>query len=136
MKVVKMIMVTMIVACVGNAFSQELIPNSKPKSQFDVNYTTSQQEASFDGGLEAMVSYISTKIVMPEKKEGRVANALVRVVIDAEGNVSEVEVMTSINQEVVKALVDVIKGMPKWTPAKVNGEAVLSEQIISYEIKY
>lgn len=136
MKVVKMMMAMVLVALMGNVVAQELIPNNKPKSQFDVNYTTSQQEATFNGGVDAMVNYITENIVMPEKREGRTANVLVKVVIDTDGSISDVVMMGSINADVDKAITDVLKGMPKWTPAKVNGEAVQSEQIISYELKY
>lgn len=136
MKVVKMMMAMVLVALMGNVVAQELIPNNKPKSQFDVNYTTSQQEATFNGGVDAMVNYITANIVMPEKREGRTANVLVKVVIDTDGSISDVVMMGSINADVDKAITDVLKGMPKWAPAKVNGEAVQSEQIISYELKY
>ena len=136
MKLLKLALVAALVAFVGNVFSQELIPNKHPKSQFDVNYTTTQQEATYNGGVVAMVNYVTTNIALPEEKAGRKADVLVRIVVDTAGSVSEVVLLTSVNDKVDKAIEDVLKGMPKWTPAKVNGEAVESEQLISFEVKY
>ena len=55
MKLLKLALVAALVAFVGNVFSQELIPNKHPKSQFDVNYTTTQQEAFI---MEALLPWL------------------------------------------------------------------------------
>lgn len=136
MKVMKFIAVILMTFFIMTSYSQEINSKMKPEKQGGVNYSTEQTQAMFQGGLDSMINYITSHIVLPEKKEGLKATIMVKIVIDNQGLISSVDLMNSINEEVDKAVVAVIKSMPKWIPAEVNGEKIVSEQIIGYELRY
>ena len=81
---------------------------------------------SFPGGKPAVVAYIAKSVKYPgpcidNKIEGRV---VCRFTITREGVVKDVAVTKSVDPLLDKEAVRVISAMPKWIPAKHNGERV------------
>ncbi len=94
-------------------------------------YTSPEFTASFPGGKERMNEYVKMKLEMQDVSSANpnVEGSLVaHFVVETSGKVQYVYVAEGISpnydEEVVRALVS----MPKWTPAKVGGEAVRSLQ--------
>ena len=74
----------------------------------------------FKGGEEAFMKYIEENLVYPEKaKEDSITGkVVVRFVVEADGSITNVEVIRSSNKILDKEAVRVIKNMPKWIPGK------------------
>ncbi len=90
--------------------------------------TMADDMPTFPGGDKALMAYISRNLVYPRtaqemRIEGRVT---VRFVIDENGKVGDVEVLKSVSPECDREAIRVIKGMPKWKPAKRDGVNVSS----------
>lgn len=91
------------------------------------NYTMVENLPQFPGGQDSLVSFLSSNVKYPEECsnaniQGRV---LVRFVVDVDGAIVDVEVVTSgghplLDEEAVR----VIKSMPKWTPGMHEGKVV------------
>lgn len=82
---------------------------------------------SFPGGVEALAKYLGNNIRYPHvaAENGIEGIVVVQFVVDREGNVNEVKVITpakggGLEQEASR----VIKAMPKWKPGKQNGRYV------------
>jgi len=113
-----------------------LFAQSKDTVRKSVNYPTKQIDASFKGGLGAMVLFIDENIKLSAVKKGLKTTVLINISIDSEGKITEVTILSGINKEIDKAIIEVIKKMPAWNPATVNGTSISSQQVIGYNISY
>lgn len=81
---------------------------------------------SFPGGNGQMYSWLAKNIVYPpmaaEKKvKGRV---VVQFVVLSDGSIGETKVIKSVDADLDKEAVRLVKAMPKWNPGTVDGEPV------------
>ena len=92
----------------------------------DKIYNSVEQMPQFPGGEAALMKYLMTHVQYPQnaaknKVQGRV---IVQFVVEKTGEIGEVKVVRSVDEELDAEAVRVIKELPKFTPGRVNGEAV------------
>jgi protein TonB len=96
----------------------------EPKEEEVLLYA--EQMPSFVGGYKEMMLFIQKNIVYPKEAlnmgiEGKV---YVEFIVDAHGHLSNFIVKRGIGYGCDEAAVSVMKKMPKWEPARVNGRPV------------
>jgi TonB family protein len=93
----------------------EEIYEGEGEVEVDVDVRTLPQ---FPGGDEAFMKYIEENLVYPEKaKEDSITGkVLVGFVVEADGSITNVEVIRSANKILDEEAVRVVKSMPKWIP--------------------
>jgi periplasmic protein TonB len=104
-------------------------------------YFIPDQKASFPGGDQALTAYINKNVVYPDKAlqyhiEGTV---FAEVYLDSLGNVTNVEIPgTHLGGGLEEETVTVLMGLPRWHPAKENGQMVKSKVTIpvTYRIEH
>ena len=81
---------------------------------------------SFPGGNAALMNYLSQNIKYPVEAEenGVQGRVLVEYVVGKDGYISDVRVAKSVDPSLDKEAIRVVKGMPKWIPGEIDGEAV------------
>lgn len=91
-------------------------------------YTEIQEIAAYPGGREAMDAFIQKTKKFPQDavNEGIEGRVVLKLVIKKDGTVDKVEVIRSVSPSLDAEAVRVVKAMPKWHPAKINGKAVNS----------
>jgi len=97
------------------------------KTTVDIIHTAVDEDAKFPGGLDALRKYIAENIDL-DMIDGS-SKVYLKFVVDTEGTISSVVVTNSSKdcESCEKAALKVVKGIKqKWTPAKINGEAVKS----------
>lgn len=80
----------------------------------------------FPGGKKGLYSYIE-KAIKSSKLLGRIsrkANFYVTYIIECDGTVSNVEVLSSFNSKYNPEIIRIISHMPKWKPEKEDGVPV------------
>ena len=85
--------------------------------------------AEYPGGTPALMRFLSTKVKYPKEaeKRGEQGKAYVQFVVKSDGNVDYVQIAKTSGSKVLDdEAVRVVKSMPRWTPAKQNGENVSS----------
>ncbi len=92
----------------------------------DTIYRSVEQMPLFPGGEAALMKYINSHINYPtaaamNKIEG---NVVVQFVVKKDGSIGEVKVVRSVEKNLDREAVRVIKSLPKFTPGRQNGEAV------------
>ncbi len=85
-----------------------------------------EQLPEFPGGKKAFIQYLNENLVYPKsayerKVEGKV---VVSFVVEADGSITNVKVANSVDEDLDKEAVRVVKAMPKWIPGKHKGKAV------------
>lgn len=80
----------------------------------------------FKGGQEALFKFMQNNIVYPEeaKKNGVQGKVFVSFVIDESGVVTSPKVERSINSDLDKEALRVVKLMPEWVSGKKDGKPV------------
>ncbi len=104
----------------------EVVVEEKKKPEPEKIFTAVEEQPSFPGGTAAMYKFLSENIHYPEMAaqnniQGRVT---VQFVVEKDGSIGEVKVVRGKDPDLDKEAVRVVKSMPKFTPGKMNGQAV------------
>ena len=104
----------------GNNHSSTVTTNDTQQT------TMTDRNPEFPGGMKELSEYISNHLQYPtvSQENGVMGNVRVSYVIDEEGNVTDVEVMESIDPYLDEEAVRVISSMPKWKPGIKDGKYV------------
>lgn len=89
-------------------------------------FTAVEQMPQFPGGEAELMKYLSKNIKYPTMAmenniQGRV---VVQFVVTKTGSIGEVKVVRSVDRDLDKEAIRVCKSLPKFTPGKMNGQAV------------
>lgn len=110
----------------ANAQNNNPLNNSPDKDTIQEVFVDSVIHPKFPGGDEALMQYLNENLVYPKsayerKVEGKV---VVSFVVEADGSITNVKVANSVDEDLDKEAVRVVKAMPKWIPGKHKGKAV------------
>ncbi|MDA8648265.1 energy transducer TonB [bacterium] len=86
-------------------------------------------EAEFPGGQARLLNFIITNIVYPdtiEYEENPPSKFYFSFIVEKDGSITQIKNERSSSDYYAKSHIDVLSKMPRWIPAKVNGEAVRS----------
>lgn len=95
-------------------------------------------EAKFPGGSAEMLNYFSENISYSALEIETIPNGRIFIsfVVNTDGSIEDVAVFKGVNKGIDKEYVRVVKNMPKWIPAQVNGEKVRSRSRLPFSIHF
>jgi len=121
----------------GNPVSFQYILPIKLKLAPEITDTTSakndekpllvvDQNPQFPGGYDAMLKYLHDKMEYPRQSQesGIQGKILVEFVVSKTGKISNVHILLGIGKECNEEAMRVVKEMPDWIPARLNGQPV------------
>ncbi|MBQ9679002.1 MAG: energy transducer TonB [Prevotella sp.] len=81
---------------------------------------------SFPGGMDGLFQYLSQNIVYPPvcEENGVQGRVICSFIVETDGSISNVKVEKTVDPNIDREAVRLIKQMPKWTPGKLNGSVV------------
>ena len=87
---------------------------------------SAEQMPQFPGGNAALVKYIDSHIKYPPSaaKNNIQGKVVVQFVVKNDGSIGEVKVVRSVDKDLDKEAIRVIKSLPKFTPGRHDGKAV------------
>ncbi len=98
-----------------------------------------QKAASYPGGEKAMYEFIAKNVIYPvsAQENGIEGNVVVEFTVAADGTLSEFKIVKMIDPDLEEAAIVVIKKMPKWIPAQLDGKPVASktQATVSFRLK-
>ena len=105
--------------------NQLVFPNTLIDSTEDV-YMFTEEMPTFPDAPKALISYINKVRRYPETalENGIEGTVLVEFIVEKDGSVSHVNVKVPLFPECDEEAVRIIKSMPKWNPAKIQGDPV------------
>lgn len=79
----------------------------------------------FPGGDSALRAYLRDSVAYPAKakEEGIMGRVVVGFTVEADGTITEVRVLRSIDPLLDEEALRVVRAMPKWIPGQRNGKA-------------
>ena len=97
-----------------------------PKRSEDEIFKSVEQMPLFPGGDAALMEHLDSHIQYPPeaKKNNIQGRVVVQFVVDKTGEIGEVKVVRSVDKDLDKEAVRIIKTLPKFIPGRQNGRAV------------
>ncbi|MCQ2198433.1 MAG: energy transducer TonB [Paludibacteraceae bacterium] len=91
-------------------------------------YRIVEKKAQFPGGKSALVKFISENVKYPEEAQelGINGNVFVQFEVKSDGSVGDARVVRSVHPLLDEEAVRVVKSMPDWIPAELQGKPVNS----------
>ena len=89
-------------------------------------YVSVEQPASFPGGQDSLLKYISRNVLYPVEaiKNGEQGISFISFVIDSLGQVLNPEVLKSATPSLDAEAIRIVNNMPRWNPGKHKGRPV------------
>ncbi|MDD2344743.1 MAG: TonB family protein [Bacteroidales bacterium] len=114
-------------------FLQAQIDN---ENQYDVNFTTHQNDAMFSGGNDSMMAYIWNHLKYPKEaqNEGISGEVQIRFDVNFDGKVLNFKKLSNIGYGLEDELIRIVREMPLWIPATINGVKIRQQFILSFPI--
>ena len=80
----------------------------------------------FPGGDAALIKYLDSHIQYPPEaaKNNIQGRVILQFVVDKTGEIGEVKVVRSVDKDLDKEAVRIVKTLPKFIPGRQNGQAV------------
>lgn len=80
----------------------------------------------FPGGQKAMMEYLMKNIKYPAicQEMGIQGRVVVGFVVNKDGSIQDVTVLSSVNEKLDAEAIRVVKSMPAWTPGEMQGQKV------------
>ena len=87
------------------------------------------EQASFPGGDDALLEYLSKNIQYPEMaaQNGIEGTVVVKFVVEKDGSITKAQILREIGGGCGKEALRVVNAMPKWKPGKQGVKTVRSE---------
>lgn len=85
--------------------------------------------AQFPGGEKAMNTYITKNLKYPQVSINNGIEGIVtlRFLVKTDGSLNNITVVRLVDPDLEAEAIRLVKGMPAWTPAKVDGTPIDSE---------
>ena len=100
-------------------------------------YEAVETQAQFPGGQAALMKWMGTNLRYPAgaQENGVQGRVIVKFIIEKDGSVSSPTITKGVDKELDNEALRLVRRMPKWTPAKNNGEIVRSSFILPVTFK-
>jgi TonB family protein len=105
----------------------------------DSIYTILDEEAEFPGGTVALVKFIQENLIYPEGYSDIdvIGKIYVKFVVSKTGLCTDFQILRGIKDpKLERTVIDMLKKMPSWKPAKIDGKDVDSYYLIPVHIDY
>ena len=91
-----------------------------------VIYTSVEKEASYPGGEEALINFLSKSLKYPQlaKEIGTKGKVVVGFIVEKDGSITDIKLIRDIGAGCGQEAKRVVSLMPKWSPAQKKGKPV------------
>ena len=91
------------------------------------------KRAEFTGGMDKQLQFMMQNVKYPKEAEKDGASGTVRVhfIVEKNGTLTDVKVPDSVHPALDAEGIRLVKAMPKWTPAQLEGKAVRSKMMLA-----
>jgi protein TonB len=115
------VFIIVLVLFISNLSAQDSLKIQKEKP-----FVTVEQMPSFPGGESELYKFIGENFRHPVllREEGICTRITARFVVEADGSISNIQLIKGCGEESQKSIMEMIQKMPKWTPGKQNGKNV------------
>lgn len=130
------VLIIAVLSTIGVSLADCVENKSDVKSNHELNkehddsnddiYVAAEQMPEFVGGMGALMRWLGQNIVYPMEAldDGISGRVIMKFVIEKDGTISNPEIVKGVHPLLDAEAFRVISIMPKWTPAKKNGQPI------------
>jgi len=121
---------------VGNPYGNVPVFDEKEDDNTIYNSAGIEVQPEFPGGNDKLVLYISKSFQYSEEMEeaGLKGKLIATFVVERDGSITDIKIIHGLGYGTERAVVNVLKKMPRWNPAVKNGKKVRCSFIIPFTI--
>lgn len=130
----KKLSILSIVLFLAIGLSQATIAQETVKSSETHNL---EKLPEYPGGIDGLVSYLSTNLKYPEaaKEKGVEGTVAVKFIVETDGSVSDVEILRGIGAGCDEEALRVVSETKDWSPGIKDGQKVRTEMRLPIKFK-
>lgn len=108
-----------------------------PQANKQQEQAMTHKAASYPGGENAMYKFIAMNVMYPPSamENGVEGNVVVEFTVAVDGTISKTKIVKMIDPDLEAAAIEVVKKMPKWIPAQLDGKPVASKTRVTVRFK-
>jgi periplasmic protein TonB len=95
------------------------------------------EQAEYPGGMEAFNKFILSNLQLADSilQEGPFSKVYARFTVECDGSISNVEILRGVHPAIDREVKQVLRAMPAWKPAKLNGKKVRSRFTVPIRVE-
>lgn len=113
---------------------KELIvpPAASTTPQDETIFEVVDEAPQFPGGDSALNKWLSSEVRYPVRamENGISGQVIIKFVVEKDGRITHPEIIKHVDKDLDREALRALKWMPKWIPAKNNGETVRAYHIL------
>lgn len=86
-----------------------------------------EKTAEYPGGMNAFMNHFITRFVVPDGLTHSTISTIVQFVVEADGSILDASVVRDPGHGIGQQVIQILKTMPKWSPAEQKGRKVRSQ---------
>lgn len=95
-----------------------------------------RKKPEYPGGLQAFHNYLIEKLEPLGYVKNLKGKMLLTFIIEKDGSVTNVKIVKGIEKELNLAVIDILKGGPRWTPATNDGKLIRAQYSLPIVFDY
>lgn len=94
------------------------------KEIYEYDYVS--EKPTFPGGDSKLVKFINSTREYPKEayENGIQGRVICSFVVNTDGSISNIQILRGVEDSLNEEAIRIIKKMPKWTPGRIDGQAV------------
>lgn len=114
----------------GMTLSAQEVVERKDSVRQERIFSDPEMQASFPGGPAALRRYLEENLQWPDVESCVQGRVTVSFMVERDGTISDVKVVRSLDPAFDEEALRLVKNMPRWNPASLNGERIRQKYIL------
>jgi len=107
------------------------------EAEGDSVYLTADEMAQYPDGMDALVAFLSKNVQYPTRArmQGDQGSVFVSFVVEKSGQISHINIVKGISEELDQESIRIVKLFPPWIPGKKDGRVVRTRFVLPIKYK-
>ena len=120
----KKVLIIVLLSTWGMTLSAQEVASRKDTVRQEHIFSDPEMQAFFPGGPAALRRYLEENLQWPDVESCVQGRVTVSFMVERDGTISDVKVVRSLDPAFDEEALRLVKNMPRWNPASLNGERI------------
>ena len=104
--------------------AKESTPSNGGKKDDDKIYEVAEKQPAFPSGISGLSKFLNENVSPSVLEKGLHGRVFASFVVEKDGSLSDFKIVKSLDPDLDKETLRLLKSMPRWSPGTINGEPV------------